>query len=133
MSRQCAELLQNSLRKIKEAGKGRTYDCILGLSGGVDSSYMAYLANQWGLRPLVVHFDNGWDDELAVGNIEIVVKKLRFTVADFCHELAGVSRSAASLFQGISSGPGRARRSHDFWCPVQDRPRAQDSICPVGQ
>lgn len=80
---QCAELLQSSLRKIKDAGKRKTYDCILGLSGGVDSSYMAYLAKQWGLRPLVVHFDNGWDDELAVGNIEIVVRKLGFPLHTF--------------------------------------------------
>jgi N-acetyl sugar amidotransferase len=75
--------LKDALRKIKEAGSDKTYDCILGLSGGVDSSYMAYLAKQWGLRPLVVHFDNGWDDELAVGNIEIIVKKLRLPLHTF--------------------------------------------------
>lgn len=63
---------------IKAAGKGRRYDCILGLSGGVDSSYMAYLASQWGLRPLVVHFDNGWNSELAVRNIEEIVSRLGF-------------------------------------------------------
>jgi N-acetyl sugar amidotransferase len=74
----CAELLEESLRKVKQSGRGRTYDCILGLSGGVDSSYMAYLAKKWSLRPLVVHFDYGWDDELAVGNIETIVKKLGF-------------------------------------------------------
>ena len=79
----CAELLEESLRKIKESGKGKTYDCILGLSGGVDSSYMAYLAKKWSLRPLVVHFDNGWDDELAVGNIETIVKKLGFPLHTF--------------------------------------------------
>jgi N-acetyl sugar amidotransferase len=79
----CAELLEEALRSIKEAGKGKTYDCILGLSGGVDSSYLAYLAKQWSLRPLVVHFDNGWDDELAVGNIEIIVKKLGFPLNTF--------------------------------------------------
>ena len=73
---QCAARLDGLLGEIKKAGKGKTYDCILGLSGGVDSSYMAYMAKQWGLRPLVVHFDNGWDDELAVRNIEIIVKKL---------------------------------------------------------
>ena len=78
-----AELLEESLRKIKGAGKGKKYDCILGLSGGVDSSYMAYLAKEWSLRPLVVHFDNGWDDELAVGNIETIVKKLGFPLHTF--------------------------------------------------
>ena len=78
-----SDLLDKELRKIKESGKAKQYDCILGLSGGVDSSYMAYLAKQWCLRPLVVHFDNGWDDELAVRNIEIIVKKLGFPLQTF--------------------------------------------------
>jgi len=80
---ECAIHLKELIAQIKQAGKGRAYDCILGLSGGVDSSYMAYLAKQWGLRPLIVHFDNGWDDELAVGNIEIIVKKLNLPLQTF--------------------------------------------------
>src|ERR1700733_5450885 len=51
-------LLNSALARIKASGKGKPYDCIIGLSGGVDSSYLAYLARQWGLRPLAVHFDN---------------------------------------------------------------------------
>lgn len=63
--------------QMREAGKGRDYDCIMGLSGGVDSSYVAYTAVQkLGLRPLAVHFDSGWNSELAVKNIENIVKKL---------------------------------------------------------
>ncbi|HEX7892064.1 MAG TPA: N-acetyl sugar amidotransferase [Ramlibacter sp.] len=62
--------------RIREAGKGREYDCIMGLSGGVDSSYVAHLAHKMGLRPLAVHFDSGWNSELAVNNIENIVKKL---------------------------------------------------------
>lgn len=61
---------------IKAAGKGRDYDCLIGVSGGVDSTYVAYLAKKLGLRPLAVHFDNGWNSELAVMNIERVLKKL---------------------------------------------------------
>lgn len=61
---------------IKEAGKGKPYDCIMGLSGGVDSTYIAYLSRELGLRPLAVHFDNGWNSELAVQNIENIVNKL---------------------------------------------------------
>jgi N-acetyl sugar amidotransferase len=80
---QRAAMLEESVRKIKESGQGREFDCILGLSGGVDSSYMAYLAKQWSLRPLIVHFDNGWDDELAVRNIEIIVKRLGFQLHTF--------------------------------------------------
>ena len=62
--------------KIKAAGNGRDYDCIIGVSGGVDSTYVAYRVKQLGLRPLAVHFDNGWNSELAVKNIEVVLNKL---------------------------------------------------------
>jgi N-acetyl sugar amidotransferase len=70
--------LNLSLEKIKQAGRGKAYDCILGVSGGVDSTYLAYLAKEWGLRPLVVHFDNGWNSELAVNNIQNIVDKLGY-------------------------------------------------------
>lgn len=64
--------------EIKDAGKGLPYDCIMGLSGGVDSTYVAYLAKRLGLRPLAVHFDNGWNSELAVMNIENIISRLGF-------------------------------------------------------
>jgi N-acetyl sugar amidotransferase len=70
------ETFNKLVNQMKEAGKGKEYDCVLGLSGGVDSSYMAYLASKVGLRPLTIHFDNGWNSELAVKNIENIVKKL---------------------------------------------------------
>jgi N-acetyl sugar amidotransferase len=68
--------LQSLVDKIRRAGKGREYDCIIGVSGGVDSTYVAYLVKQYGLRPLAVHFDNGWNSELAVKNIEAVLSRL---------------------------------------------------------
>ncbi len=61
---------------VRAAGKGRDYDCIIGVSGGADSSYLAYLVMQHGLRPLAVHMDNGWDSTKAVLNIKYVIKKL---------------------------------------------------------
>lgn len=70
------EKLSSLVTKIKSAGKGREYDCIIGVSGGVDSTYVAYLVKQLGLRPLAIHFDNGWNSELAVKNIEAVLNKL---------------------------------------------------------
>jgi len=69
--------LEAIVEQIKLAGRGREYDCIIGVSGGVDSTYVAYLVREMGLRALAVHFDNGWDSELAVKNIEHVLKKLR--------------------------------------------------------
>lgn len=59
------------LNKIKKDAV--KYDCIIGLSGGVDSSYLAYLAKNWGLNALLVHMDNGWNSELAVDNINRIV------------------------------------------------------------
>jgi N-acetyl sugar amidotransferase len=63
--------------KIKLRGRGRDYDCVIGVSGGVDSTYVAHLVSTCGLRPLAVHVDNGWNSELAVGNIERALSRLR--------------------------------------------------------
>lgn len=64
------------VQKMRRHGAGRDYDCIIGVSGGVDSTYVAYYVKQLGLKPLAVHFDNGWNSELAVKNIEQVLTKL---------------------------------------------------------
>ena len=61
---------------MRKSGRGHDYDCIVGVSGGVDSTYVAYLCKRIGLRPLAVHFDNGWNSELAVANIEKALKAL---------------------------------------------------------
>lgn len=73
-----ARRLAATLDSIKAEGQGKPYDSILGLSGGVDSSYLALKMHEWGLRPLVVHVDAGWNSELAVANIEKVVKHCGF-------------------------------------------------------
>jgi N-acetyl sugar amidotransferase len=63
--------------KIKDEGKGKDFDCIIGLSGGPDSSYVAYVAKEiMGLRPLLFHVDAGWNTQQAVGNIEKLVDGL---------------------------------------------------------
>lgn len=66
--------LKTEINRIKDAKKNKKYDCILGLSGGVDSTYLCLLAKEQGLNPLVVHCDNGWNSELAQHNIEQTVK-----------------------------------------------------------
>lgn len=72
-----AQLKLNKLvAEIKSSGKNKPYDCIIGVSGGVDSTYVAYLSKKLGLRPLAVHFDNGWNSNLAVNNIEQTLSKL---------------------------------------------------------
>ena len=70
------ERLEAIVKVIKEKGKGKKYDCLIGLSGGVDSTYVAYMVKKLGLRPLAVHLDNSWNSELAVKNIENVIHKL---------------------------------------------------------
>lgn len=70
--------LETIVEKIKAKGEGKEYDCIVGVSGGVDSTFVAYKCMQLGLRPLAVHLDNGWNSELAVSNIERTIKKLDF-------------------------------------------------------
>lgn len=71
-----AELMQVA-EKIKKEGEGKDFDCIIGLSGGLDSSYAAYIAKEkMGLRPLLFHVDAGWNTDQAVGNIEKLVDGL---------------------------------------------------------
>ena len=62
--------LSKILSIIKEDGKEKENDCIIGVSGGIDSTYTAFLTKEFGLRPLAIHLDNGWDSELSVSNIE---------------------------------------------------------------
>lgn len=72
------ERTKQMVREIKKSGKNKPYDCIMGLSGGVDSSYLAYYATkELNLRVMAVHVDAGWNSELAVNNIENIVKKLK--------------------------------------------------------
>ncbi len=69
-------MLDELVEKIKRKGKNNKYDCIVGISGGTDSTYTLYLAKQLGLRPLAVHFDNGWNSDTAVTNIKNATEKL---------------------------------------------------------
>ena len=68
--------LKSLVGEIKRSGQGKKYDCIIGVSGGVDSTYVAWLVKDLGLRPLAVHLDNGWNSELAVANIEKTLNTL---------------------------------------------------------
>jgi len=68
--------LEEIFDEIRKAGKGRKYDCIVGVSGGTDSSYMLHLACERGLRPLAVHYDNTWNSAVSTENIRKVTKGL---------------------------------------------------------
>lgn len=66
----------NILDQVRRDGKGKKYDCIVGVSGGTDSSYMIMKVLEWGLRPLAVHYDNTWNSSIATENIRKVLSKL---------------------------------------------------------
>ena len=69
-------LFSKILKDVKHKGKNKKYDCVVGVSGGTDSSYMLYLTKKWGLRPLAVHYDNTWNSAIATENIRKVLSKL---------------------------------------------------------
>ena len=97
--------LNSLIAEIKTSGKGKRYDCILGVSGGVDSTYVAYVARKHGLRPLAVHLDNGWNSELAVVNVENTLTKLQIdleTIVLDWEEFAQLQR--AFLLASVSDG-----------------------------
>ena len=71
------EALIKQIEKIKRDGKKRDFDCIIGMSGGADSSYLLHVAvKEYGLRPLVFHVDGGWNSKIAVNNINVMINKL---------------------------------------------------------
>jgi N-acetyl sugar amidotransferase len=72
--------MEAAVEQIKKAGKGKEFDCIVGVSGGRDSSYTLLTAVKLGLRPLAVHFDNGWNTDISVQNIKNQVEKLGVTL-----------------------------------------------------
>jgi hypothetical protein len=74
------ELLVN---KIKKEGKGKKYDCIIGVSGGTDSSYILHIAKQYDLKPLAVNLDNGWGSDISVKNIKKVTGKLNIDLETY--------------------------------------------------
>lgn len=70
--------LEELLTRVKKEGEGKRYDCIMGLSGGLDSSYLAYLGYKWGLRVLAVHIDDGYDTEISKKNLKKLVAATGF-------------------------------------------------------
>jgi N-acetyl sugar amidotransferase len=70
-------MFRAQIEQIKKSGKGKPFDCIIGMSGGLDSSFLLHLAvSEFGLRPLVFHVDGGWNTDIAVNNIQMLVDKL---------------------------------------------------------
>jgi N-acetyl sugar amidotransferase len=79
--------LQSIIQKIKSQKTHPTYDCILGISGGVDSCYTAYLLKKEGLNPLLVHLNNGWNTPISNGNVEKIKTALQLDLEEFKFDL----------------------------------------------
>jgi N-acetyl sugar amidotransferase len=105
------------VNKIKKQGIGKRYDIIIGVSGGVDSTYTAWLVKQYGLRPLAVHLDNGWNSELAVKNIENILTKLEI---DLFTEVLDweMFRDLQLSFLKASTPDGEIPSDHAIWATL---------------
>lgn len=73
----------NIIEKIKKDGKSKEYDCVIGVSGGTDSTFLLKVIKEYGLRPLAVNFDNGWHTEIAVNNIHSALQKLKIDLRTY--------------------------------------------------
>ena len=86
---------------IKKDGKRKKYDCIVGVSGGTDSSFMIIKAVEWGLRPLAVHYDNTWNTAIATENIRKVLQ--HWNVDLYTHVVD--NKESDDIFKSFSRGP----------------------------
>lgn len=77
------ERLESTIQQIKMEGKKKPYDCLIGVSGGLDSTMVALRCKELGLRPLAIHLDNGWNTELSVHNVEKCLRKLNIDLVTY--------------------------------------------------
>lgn len=144
-TRQGEERLQSIIAQIKKAGRGRPYDCVIGVSGGTDSSYMIWLAKEWGLRPLAVHYDNTWNSAIATQNIQKVLAGLDVDL--YTHVVdnkeaddifraffrAGVPELEASTDLGLAETMYRAAWKHKVRYVLEGHSFLTEGITPVGR
>lgn len=107
-------LLIKKIQAIKRAGEGKEYDCIIGVSGGVDSTYTAYVVKNLGLRPLAVHLDNGWNSELSVSNIEKVLRTLGIDLYTYVLDWEEFKDLQLSFLKA-STPDGEVPTDHAIW------------------
>jgi tRNA(Ile)-lysidine synthase TilS/MesJ len=89
-----AKEYESIMKTIRRKGRNKPYDCLIGISGGVDSSWLVYEAiAKWELNPLVIHFDNGWNTDAAEINMEIMRKNLGFDFIRFRYDIDELNKS----------------------------------------
>ncbi len=136
---------QKIIAEIKKAGIGKKYDCIIGVSGGTDSSYMVYLAREWELRPLAVHYDNTWNTAIATENIRKILSALDIDLYthvtdnkeadDFFRSFiyAGVPEIDASTDLALAEVMYRAAWKNDVQYVLEGHSFVTEGITPVGK
>ena len=137
--------LAGIIEDIKRAGKGRKYDCVIGVSGGTDSSYMVHLAKQWGLRPLAVHYDNTWNSAISTQNIRKVLAALDVDL--YTHVIdnkesddifraffrAGVAEIEAATDLALAETLYRAAFRHRIKYVLEGHSFVTEGVTPVGR
>lgn len=133
------------VEEIKRRGRGKPYDCVIGVSGGTDSSYMCFLAKRWGLRPLAVHYDNTWNSAIATQNIHKVLKALDIDLqthvvnnkeADDIFRsffIAGVAEIEASTDLGYAETLRRVASRHGVQYVLEGHSFVTEGITPLGR
>lgn len=131
-------------KKIKEAGRGKPYDVVVGVSGGCDSTYMLYLAVKLGLRPLAAHFDNTWNSTVAVENIHDALKKLDVDLYTYVVDnkeyddiyraflKSGVRDTEAPTDIGLAVVLNRAAEEHGIKYIFEGHSFRTEGIAPLG-
>jgi N-acetyl sugar amidotransferase len=134
------------VEEIRRSGRGRKYDCIIGVSGGTDSSYMVHLAKKvWGLRPLAVHYDNTWNTAIATQNIWRVLSALDVDL--YTHVVdnkeaddifgaffqAGVAEIEAATDLALAEVMNRAAWQHRVKYVIEGHSFVTEGITPVGR
>ena len=133
------------IEEIKRTGAGHQYDCVIGVSGGTDSSYMVFLAKRWGLRPLAVHYDNTWNTAIATQNIGKVLNALDVDL--FTHVVdnkesddifrsfffAGVAEIEAATDLALAETMYRAASKHGIKYVLEGHSFITEGITPVGR
>ena len=137
--------LERIIAEIKRAGRGKKYDCVIGVSGGTDSSYMVHLAKEWGLRPLAVHYDNTWNSAIATENIRKVLSELDVDLYTHVIDnkesedifrsffLAGVAEIEASTDLALAETMYRAAWKYGVRYVLEGHSFVTEGITPVGR
>jgi N-acetyl sugar amidotransferase len=138
-------LFSKIIEDIKLAGKNNKYDCIVGVSGGTDSSYLVFLAKEWGLRPLAVHYDNTWNSAIATMNIHRVLSSLDVDLYTYVVDnkeaddifraffLAGVAEIEASTDLGYAYVLRKVAAKYSIKYILEGHSFVEEGITPLGR